>query len=41
MTDIGVQERTRLQRPARVTSCPVGKRLPARFWGLDPQEVKP
>ncbi|NLF11526.1 MAG: epoxyqueuosine reductase [Anaerolineaceae bacterium] len=28
---------TRLQCSACVTSCPVGKRLPARFWGLDPR----
>jgi epoxyqueuosine reductase QueG len=29
---------TRLQCAACITACPVGKRLPTRFWGLDPVE---
>lgn len=29
---------TRFQCAACVTACPVGKRLPTRFWGLDPVE---
>lgn len=28
---------TRLQCAKCVTACPVGKRLPTRFWGLDPR----
>ena len=28
---------TRFQCAACVTACPVGKRLPVRFWGLDPR----
>ena len=28
---------TRLQCAACVSACPIGKRLPTRFWGLDPR----
>jgi epoxyqueuosine reductase QueG len=28
---------TRVQCAACITACPIGKRLPIRFWGLDPR----
>ena len=30
---------TRLQCTSCVSACPIGKRLPTCFWGLDPRQV--